>query len=169
MRYDVRKVIRMLYRLQRHGLPIKAHFRSSLVLAYAVPALLLRLLLPTGLILDTYGDFGFPAIALVHTGDLRPAFVPDQLEMSFLLSGYRIFTRLSNNRRADAVGSTHTPKRHEPDVDAALWKSSNPLPLRALALHPTENRFNEAEFLAELPVHGCGLGTASICRWERCR
>ena len=83
----------MLYRLQRHGLPIKAHFRSSLVLAYAVPAPLLQPLLPTGLILDTYGDFGFLAIALVDTRDLRPAFVPAQLGMSFLLSGYRIFTR----------------------------------------------------------------------------
>jgi len=83
----------MWYRLQRHALPIKAHFRTSLVLAYAVPAPVLRPLLPTGLTLDTYGNFGFLAIALVETRDLRPSFVPGRLGMSFFLSGYRIFTR----------------------------------------------------------------------------
>jgi hypothetical protein len=82
-----------LYRLQRHALPIKAHFRASLVLAYAVPAPVLRPLLPAGLTLDTYGNFGFLAIALVETRDLRPSFIPAPLGMSFFLSGYRIFTR----------------------------------------------------------------------------
>ena len=83
----------MLYQLQRHALPIKAHFRSSLVLAYAVPALALQPLLPPGLTLDTYGDFGFLAIALVDTRDLRPASLPAPFGMNFFLSGYRIFTR----------------------------------------------------------------------------
>ncbi len=83
----------MLYRLQRHALPIKAHFRASLVLAYAVPAPVLRPLLPAGLTLDTYGNFGFLAIALVETRDLRPSHIPARLGMSFFLSGYRIFTR----------------------------------------------------------------------------
>ena len=83
----------MLYRLQRHALPIKAHFRASLVLTYAVPALVLRPLLPPGLTLDTYGNFGFLAVALVETRDLRPSFITARLGMSFFLSGYRIFTR----------------------------------------------------------------------------
>jgi hypothetical protein len=83
----------MLYRLRRHALPIKAHFRASLVLAYAVPAPVLQPLLPPGLTLDTHGDFGFLAIALVETRDLRPSFLPARLGMSFCLSGYRIFTR----------------------------------------------------------------------------
>ena len=83
----------MFYRLQRHALPIKAHFRSSLVLAYAVPAPVLRPLLPAGLTLDTYGDFGFLAVALVETLDLRPSFLPPRMGTSFFLSGYRIFTR----------------------------------------------------------------------------
>jgi hypothetical protein len=69
----------MLYRLQRHALPIKAHFRTSLVLAYAVPAPVLRPFLPAGLTLDTYGNLGFLAIALVETRDLRPSFVPARL------------------------------------------------------------------------------------------
>jgi Uncharacterized conserved protein (COG2071) len=94
MLYDTQKgAPDMLYRLQRHALPIKAHFRTSLVLAYAVPAPVLRPLLPSGLTLDTYGNFGFLAIALVETRDLRPSFVPARLGMSFFLSGYRIFTR----------------------------------------------------------------------------
>lgn len=83
----------MLYRLRRHALPIKAHFRASLVLAYAVPAPVLRPLLPAGLTLDTYDNFGFLAIALVETLNLRPSFLPARLGMSFFLSGYRIFTR----------------------------------------------------------------------------
>src|ERR1035438_7015240 len=94
MLYDTRKdASDMLYRLQRHALPIKAHFRASLVLAYAVPAPVLQPLLPAGLTLDTYGNFGFLAIALVETRDLRPSFIPARLGMSFFLSGYRIFTR----------------------------------------------------------------------------
>jgi hypothetical protein len=82
-----------MYLLQRHAMPIKAHFVSSLVLAYAVPAPVLLPFLAPGLVLDTYKEFGFLAIALVHTRDLRPAFVPRGLGISFFLSGYRIFTR----------------------------------------------------------------------------
>jgi hypothetical protein len=93
IRYSERGPPDMLYLLQRHALPIKAHLRASLVLAYAVPATVLRPLLPPGLILDTYGNFGFLAVALVETLDLRPAFVPARLGMSFFLSGYRIFAR----------------------------------------------------------------------------
>ncbi len=83
----------MLHPLQRHSLPIKAHLRASLVLAYAVPADVLRPLLPPGLMLDTFGDFGFLAVALVETRELRPSFVPAKLGMSFFLSGYRVFAR----------------------------------------------------------------------------
>lgn len=83
----------MLHRLQRHALPIKAHFRASLVLAYAVPEAILQPLLPAGLTLDTYGNFGFLAIALVETRQLRPSFLPASLGLNFFLSGYRIFTR----------------------------------------------------------------------------
>ena len=94
MRYDTRNgAPGMLYRLKRHALPIKAHLRASLVLAYAVPTPILRPLLPAGLTLDTYGDFGFLAIALVETRGLRPSFLPARLGMNFCLSGYRIFTR----------------------------------------------------------------------------
>lgn len=53
----------MLHLLQRHALPIKAQLKASLVLAYAVPAKVLLPLLPPGLLLDTYGEYGFLAIA----------------------------------------------------------------------------------------------------------
>jgi len=82
-----------MYVLQRHLLPIKAHFVSSLVLTYALPASVLEPYLAPGLVLDTHKGLGFLAIALVHTRNLRPAFVPARMGISFFLSGYRIFTR----------------------------------------------------------------------------
>ncbi len=85
----------MLYFLKRHPFPVKAFFRQSLVLTYAFPSSLLQPLLPPGLALDTYGDFGFLAIALVQTERLRPSFLPAALGCDFILSGYRIFARLA--------------------------------------------------------------------------
>src|SRR5919109_2466303 len=83
----------MLERLKRHPIPIVAHFRHSLVLTYAFPGDLLRPMLPPGLVLDTFNDSGFAAVALVQTGRLRPPFVSAYLGQSFLLSGYRVFVR----------------------------------------------------------------------------
>jgi hypothetical protein len=83
----------MRHLLQRHPIPIKAWFRHSLVLTYALPADALRPLLPPGLVLDTFGDFGFVAVAMVQTRSLRPAFLPQWCGQDFFLAGYRIFTR----------------------------------------------------------------------------
>jgi hypothetical protein len=83
----------MLHLLKRHGLPIRAQLRASLVLAYAVPENALRPMLPPGLELDVYRGFGFLAIAMVETHDLRPAFLPAVCGLNFFLAGYRIFTR----------------------------------------------------------------------------
>lgn len=83
----------LLHLLKRHAVPIKAHLKSSLVLAYAIPEVALRPLLAPGLELDTYGDYGFLAIAMVETRDLRPAFVPAGFGLNFFLAGYRVFTR----------------------------------------------------------------------------
>ena len=83
----------ILRKLKRHPFPVVAHFRQSLVLTYALPSHVLAPLLPPGLMLDTFGDFGFLAIALVQTERLRPAFLPEALGQDFFLSGYRIFTR----------------------------------------------------------------------------
>src|SRR6476660_6529333 len=84
----------MLYLLKRHPLPVVAFFRHSLVLTFAYPQKLLQPLLPPGLVLDTYKDFGFLAIAMVQTVNLRPSFLPEFFGQNFFLSGYRIFARL---------------------------------------------------------------------------
>jgi hypothetical protein len=86
----------MLYRLRRHPLPISAFFTHSLVLTYAYPAKTLQQLLPPGLTVDTYGDYGFIAIAMVQTRQLHPAFLPAALGVDFFLTGYRVFTRFGS-------------------------------------------------------------------------
>jgi len=43
--------------------------------------------------LDVYGAFGFLAIAMVESRNLRPAFLPPSAGLNFFLAGYRIFTR----------------------------------------------------------------------------
>src|SRR2546426_4238459 len=83
----------MLYALKRHPLPVRAFFGHYLVLTYALPAKLLEPLLPPGLMLDTYQEFGFVAVAMVQTQALRPAFLPPAFGLDFFLAGYRIFAR----------------------------------------------------------------------------
>jgi hypothetical protein len=90
----------MLHIFRRHPLPVSAWFRHSLVLTYAFPRRTLEPLLPPGLRLDTYGDFGFLAIALVDTERLRPSFVPAALGRNLFLSGYRLFVRQGDESSA---------------------------------------------------------------------
>jgi uncharacterized membrane protein YphA (DoxX/SURF4 family)/uncharacterized protein YqjF (DUF2071 family) len=84
-------------RLRRHPVPIEAHFRDCLTLTYALPAAVLRPLLPPGLELETRDGFGFMAIALVQTEALRPAGLPAGFGQDFFLSGYRVFTRFRSS------------------------------------------------------------------------
>lgn len=72
---------------------MQAQFEHVLVLTYALPAATLEALLPPGLTLDRYNDFGFLAIAMVKTSKMRPAFAPAIFGRDFFLTGYRIFTR----------------------------------------------------------------------------
>jgi Uncharacterized conserved protein (COG2071) len=83
----------MWHLLKRHPLAVVAHFRHCLVLTYALPRQYLEPLLPPALILDTCGDLGFVAIAMVQTESLRPSFCPRLLGQNFFLTGYRIFAR----------------------------------------------------------------------------
>src|SRR5947199_5071638 len=87
--------------IKRHPIPISAFFRRSLVLTYALPRATLQPLLPPGLQLDTFGDLGFVAIAMVQTENLRPSFLPAAVGKDFFLIGYRVFTRFqtSDGRR----------------------------------------------------------------------
>jgi hypothetical protein len=77
--------------LSRHPLAIRATLRDCVTLTYAVSADLLRPLLPPGLDLETVGDDGFVAVALVQTERLRPDGVPPALGGTYFLAGYRIF------------------------------------------------------------------------------
>jgi hypothetical protein len=72
---------------------MRADFEHVVVLTYAVPEARLRSLIPPGLVLDTYEDWGFLAIAMVQTRGLRPEFAPELVGRDFFLTGYRIFTR----------------------------------------------------------------------------
>jgi hypothetical protein len=103
----------MLHLLKRHPIPISAYFRHCLVLTYAFPREVLRPLLPPGLVLDTYREHGFLAIALVQTARLRPSFVPAVFGRDFFLSGYRIFTRIesaANSQRGLRILRSDTDK-----------------------------------------------------------
>jgi hypothetical protein len=84
-----------MHRLRRHPISVSAHFRHSLVLAYALPATVLEPLLPPTLEPDRHGDLGFAAAAFVQTERMRPSFLPPGLGLDFLLGGYRIFVRVS--------------------------------------------------------------------------
>jgi uncharacterized membrane protein YphA (DoxX/SURF4 family) len=99
---DARMFARMRARLQRHPFAIDAHFDTAVALTYAVPADVLRPLLPPGLELETVGDDGFVAVALVETRDLRPAGWPRVFGQDFFLAGYRIFTVTVAGRPATA-------------------------------------------------------------------
>jgi Uncharacterized conserved protein (COG2071) len=81
------------YWLKRHFVPIAAHFDFTLALTYAFPVATLEPLIAPGLRLDTYQQWGFVAIALVATRQLRPRGIPAALGCAFFLTGYRIFTR----------------------------------------------------------------------------
>ena len=83
----------MLHVLQRHPFGVEAYFEQSLVLTYAVPSALLAPLVGPGLEVDAYDEWGFLAIAMVKTRDLRPRGLPSWLGRDFFLSGYRVFTR----------------------------------------------------------------------------
>lgn len=83
----------MLQALQRHPFGVEAFFEHALVITYAVPALSLAPLVGPGLDLDNYDEWGFLAIAMVQTRDLRPRGLPAWLGRDFFLSGYRVFTR----------------------------------------------------------------------------
>jgi hypothetical protein len=74
-------------------LAMQARFEQVLVLTYALPETSLRPLLPPGLFLDTYENYGFLAITMVQTRNMRPMFAPELVGRDFFLTGYRIFTR----------------------------------------------------------------------------
>lgn len=85
--------------LKNHPFAVETFFESSLVLTYAVPKEHLQSLIPPCLELDTFEDtWGFVAVALVQTKDLRPKGAPKFMGNDFFLAGFRIFVKFHNNR-----------------------------------------------------------------------
>lgn len=84
--------------LQNHPFAVEAHFKSTIVLTYALPKEQLENLLPPCLTLDTLNDkWAFVAVALVQTENLRPKGFPKFMGNDFFLAGYRIFVRYTTN------------------------------------------------------------------------
>jgi hypothetical protein len=80
--------------LKDHPFAVDAFFETSLVLTYALPVERLIPALPTCLKPDSFKDkWGFIAIALVKTKDLRPKGFPAFLGKDFILAGFRVFVR----------------------------------------------------------------------------
>jgi hypothetical protein len=74
---------------------MEAHFEDCLVLTYALPAEILRGLLPPGLVIEQFHGLGFVAIAVVQVRGLRPAAWPAFCGGDFFLAGYRVFARFA--------------------------------------------------------------------------
>ena len=83
--------------LKNHPFAVEAFFESSTVLTFAIPKVQLQKLLPECLELDVFDDkFGFIAVAMVQTKNLRPKGFPEIFGNDFFLIGYRIFVRYTN-------------------------------------------------------------------------
>src|SRR4030095_11180368 len=88
----------MLSSLRNHPFAVEAFFKSSLVLTFAVNVDEIKKLLPECLEPDNYDNkWGFLAVAMVQTQNLRPKGFPKFMGNNFILVGYRIFTRYTNH------------------------------------------------------------------------
>ncbi len=92
------------YLLKRHPFSMEAHFGFVFVLTYAFPKEILAPLLAPGLVLDTFGDVGFVAVAAVQTCKMRPRGFPDWISQDYLLLGYRIFVRYKTHEGRNLRG-----------------------------------------------------------------
>ncbi|RTQ48837.1 hypothetical protein EJV47_14660 [Hymenobacter gummosus] len=79
--------------LRHHPFAVEARLARTTVLTYAAPAAALQPLLPECLTLDTLGEWGFVAVAMVQTRQLRPRGLPAWLGQNFFLIGYRLLVR----------------------------------------------------------------------------
>ncbi|MEP6945862.1 MAG: DUF2071 domain-containing protein [Acidobacteriota bacterium] len=89
--------------LKDHPFAVEAFFERSLVVTYAVPKEQVAKLIPECLELDTFDDrWGFIAVAMVNTKELRPNGFPRIFGSDFFLIGYRVFVRFtdSNGKRS---------------------------------------------------------------------
>ena len=88
----------MLPFLKNHPFAVEAFFESSTVLTFAVPKVDIQNLIPQCLEVDSFDDkWGFIAVAMVQTKNLRPKGFPEITGQDFFLIGYRVFVRYTNN------------------------------------------------------------------------
>lgn len=81
-------------RLRSHPFAVEAFFDDSCTLTFAVPVEEVRARLPSCLEPDVFEDrWGFVAVAVVRTRQLRPSGFPKWLGRNFVLIGYRFFVR----------------------------------------------------------------------------
>jgi hypothetical protein len=91
--------------LQNHPFAVEAHFKSTIVLTYALPKEQLAPLLPPCLNLDLHENkWAFVAVALVQTKNLRPRGFAKIFGNDFFLAGYRIFVRYTTNKGKNLRG-----------------------------------------------------------------
>lgn len=89
----------MFAALKNHPFAVEAFFKYSVVLTFAVPKEELQSLIPECLQLDTLNDkWAFIAVAVVQTHNLRPKGFPRYFGNDFLLIGYRIFVKYTNEK-----------------------------------------------------------------------
>ena len=86
-----------MFSLKDHPFAVETFFENSIVLTFAVPVEELKPLLPSCLEPDAFDEkWGFVAVALVSTKNLRPKGFPEFMGNDFFLIGYRIFVRYKN-------------------------------------------------------------------------
>lgn len=127
--------------LRSHPLAMTTHFRKALVLTYAFPESLLASLVPHSLALETVGDLGFVAVALVDMQRLRPERLPVWTGSHAIFVGYRVFVRteLSDGRsrrglkvlrtdvdRLHLLLGTRLMTRYDSGLVAASWTTDGP-------------------------------------------
>lgn len=89
----------MLNFLKNHPFAVQTYFDKSIVVTYAIAKEELTSLIPECLTLDTFNDkWGFIAIAMVQTRNLRPKGIPKFMGNDFFLIGYRVFVKYIDNR-----------------------------------------------------------------------
>ncbi len=88
----------MMNNLRDHPFAVHAWFDYSCTLTFALPKDEIGCRLPANLQPDTFQDtWGFLAVAIVKTRQLRPAGFPACLGHNFVLIGYRYFVRYSSH------------------------------------------------------------------------
>ena len=84
--------------LKNHPFAVDAFFENSIVLTFAFHKDKLAHLIPECLELDLFNnEWAFIAVALVKTKNLRPTGFPKFLGNNFILVGYRVFVRYTND------------------------------------------------------------------------